>query len=232
MPAEKKKIFIAEDEPEIQDFVRKYLIRENFDVVTFNRGDTALETILKNPPDLIILDIMLPGKDGIEVLKKIRQNLYVPVILLTSKTDEADRIVGLELGADDYVTKPFSPRELVARVKSLFRRIEAIKTQPEREEIINSRNMTLNLKRRSLTINDIVIELTSIEFSILKLLMGKPGRIFTRDEMLSYIWGDDFTGETRTVDVHIKNLRKKIKQAQGTEDAIRAIWGVGYTFED
>lgn len=157
---------------------------------------------------------------------------YVPIILLTSRTDEIDRVVGLEMGADDYITKPFSPRELVARVKSLFRRIEAVKKGADKKGVIKSENLALDTSRRILKTGDTEIDLTSTEFAIIKLFMGRPGKVFTREELISFIWGDDFTGETRTVDVHVKNLRKKIGSAGGNPGWIRSVWGVGYTFED
>ncbi|MCD4785249.1 MAG: response regulator transcription factor [Candidatus Eremiobacteraeota bacterium] len=226
------RILIAEDERKIADFVFRYLKKEGYLVDIKYRGDDALAMILTDPPDLVILDIMLPGMDGLEVLRRMREKIYLPVILLTSKSDETDRVVGLEMGADDYVTKPFSPRELVARVKAIFRRMEALKGVSGSADIIKSHNIKLDLKTRALESGKRSTTLTSIEFSLLKLLMKHPGRVYSRDELLDLIWGEEFIGETRTVDVHIKNLRKKIKGLGGSPDIIRSVWGVGYTFED
>jgi len=226
------RILVVEDEREIADFVTRYLKKAGYTVDVTDRGDDAFALILTNPPDLVILDIMLPGMDGLEVLRRMRERIYLPVILLTSKSDEADRIVGLEVGADDYIVKPFSPRELVARVKALLRRVEALRGTPDSADIIKSRNITLDLEKRVLKVGADIIHMTAIEYSLLKLLMKRPGRVFSRDALLDEIWGEEFTGESRTVDVHVKNLRKKIKSAGGPPDAIRSIWGVGYTFED
>jgi len=226
------RILIAEDERKIADFVFRYLKKEGYRVDIRYRGDDALAVILTDPPDLVILDIMLPGMDGLEVLRRMRKRMYLPVILLTSKSDETDRVVGLEMGADDYVTKPFSPKELVARVKAIFRRVEALKGVPDSADIIKSKGFRLNLKTRVLESGNKTSNLTSTEFSMLKLLMKHPGRIYSRDELLDLIWGEEFIGETRTVDVHIKNLRKKIKESGGSPDIIRSVWGVGYTYED
>lgn len=226
------KILIAEDEREIADFVFRYLKKEGYRVDIKYRGDDALAMILTDPPDLVILDIMLPGMDGLEVLRRMREKIYLPVILLTSKSDETDRVVGLEMGADDYVTKPFSPRELVARVKAIFRRMEALKGMSDSADIIKSHNIKLDLKTRALESGKRSANLTSIEFSLLKLLMKHPGRVYSRDELIDLIWGEEFIGETRTVDVHIKNLRKKIKGLGSSPDIIRSVWGVGYVYED
>ena len=226
------RILIVEDEKEIADFVSKYLKKEGYEVIIKYRGDDAFAQILMDPPDLVVLDVMLPGMDGLEVLRRMRERIYLPTIMLTSKTGETDRVVGLELGADDYITKPFSPRELVARVKALFRRVEALRGTPDPADIIKSRNLILDLGKRELNLGNSTIKLTAIEFSLLKLLMKKPGRVYSRDELLDNIWGEEFVGESRTVDVHVKNLRKKIKKAGGSPDSIRAVWGVGYTFED
>lgn len=226
------RILIVEDEKEIADFVSRYLKKEGYEVIIDYRGDDAFARILMDPPDMVILDIMLPGMDGLEVLRRMRERIYLPTIMLTSKTEVTDRVVGLELGADDYITKPFSPREMVARVKALFRRMEAMKGVSETSETIKSRSLSLDLEKRELVMDRESIKLTAIEFSLMKLLMRKPGRVYSRDELLDLIWGDEFVGESRTVDVHVKNLRKKIKESGGPPDAIRAVWGVGYTFED
>ncbi|MFP4496662.1 MAG: response regulator transcription factor [Vulcanimicrobiota bacterium] len=231
-----KLIYIVEDEKDIADVVFKYLQRDGFNVKVFYRGDLAMEAIRERPPELAILDIMLPGMDGMEILRNIRKDYFFPVIFLTSRKDEVDRILGIELGADDYVTKPFSPRELVAKVKSLFRRIEytqkTIQQEENKKEIIESRYLTLDLAGRNLYYGKETIQLTTTEFSILQLLMEHPGRVYPREQILELIWGDDFIGETRTVDVHVRNLRKKLEELCGTTQYIHSIRGVGYKFEE
>ncbi|MCD4784570.1 MAG: response regulator transcription factor [Candidatus Eremiobacteraeota bacterium] len=231
-----KRIYIVEDEKEISDILVMYLKREEYKVTPFYRGDTALEAILDTPPDMAILDIMLPGIDGIAILKEIRNAPYFPVIFLTSKIGEVDRILGLELGADDYIPKPFSPREVVARVRSLFRRTEISRPgkakNGENQNVIQTRRFTLDLNGRRLISNKKSIRLTATEFAILKLLMGRVGRIYSRTELLDLIWGDEMEGDTRTVDAHIRNLRKKIYEVGGFPNSIQSIRGVGYSFED
>jgi len=227
---------VVEDEKEISDIMVMYLEREGYQVTPFYRGDLALEAILQEPPDLAVLDIMLPGIDGLEILKKIRKESYLPVIFLTSRKDEVDKILGLELGADDYISKPFSPRELAARIKSLLRRVDAYRMsqigKKHTGNLLKSRGFSLDLNGRRIVSKNSSIKLTSTEFSLLQLLMERPERIFPRNEILSHIWGDEFMGETRTVDVHIRNLRKKIKMAGGPMNSIQSVRGVGYTFEN
>lgn len=227
-----KYILIIEDEEEIADFVRRYLEREGYRVEIRRRGDDGLAAVLAEPPDLVVLDIMLPGMDGLEVLRRMRGEAYVPVILLTSKSDETDRVVGLEMGADDYVTKPFSPRELTARVKALFRRVEALRGNLPAGDTLKSRHLVLDINKRNMMISGNNIELTSTEYLILKAIMSRPGRVYSRDELLDMAWGEEFAGESRTVDVHVKNLRKKIKEAGAPPDVIKSVWGVGYKYED
>lgn len=234
-----KRIYLVEDEKEISDVIVMYLEREGYIVTPYYRGDEALDAIEDDPPDLAILDIMLPGVDGLDILRKIRDETNLPVIFLTSRRDEVDRVLGLELGADDYVPKPFSPRELVARVKSLFRRIEDYREQENdsddptgSDSRVSGRRFTLDLDGHRLVTRKSFVKLTSTEFTLLKLLMGRPGKIFTRRELLDRVWGDEFIGETRTVDVHVRNLRRKIQSAGASPDIIQSIRGVGYKFED
>jgi DNA-binding response OmpR family regulator len=229
---ERKLIYIVEDEEEIVDFVTEYLKEEDYEVEAFFRGDTALDAIKKNPPDLVVLDIMLPGINGLKLLKKLREDSYIPVILLTSRLEEVDKILGIEMGADDYITKPFSPRELVARIGSIFRRIGAVRSGLARKDILRFSNLSLDLAKREIMFQNKNIDLTSTEFDILKLMMKAPGKVFSREELLDHIWGNDFAGETRAIDVHIKNLRKKIGEVGGSPDIIRSIRSVGYKLEN
>ena len=226
-----KRIYIIEDEEEIVDFVTEYLRAENYEVEAFYRGDTGLTAVMESPPDLLILDIMLPGINGLEILKTLRNKLYIPVILLTSRIDEVDRILGIEIGADDYITKPFSPRELVVRVKSIFRRIKAVKQEMTQSKRIAMGNLSLDLEHRKIISRNKEIDLTSTEFIVLKIMVKSPGRVYSREELLFIIWGDDFSGETRTIDVHIKNLRKKLAEAGGSANFIQSVRGVGYKYE-
>lgn len=229
---EKKKICIIEDEVEIVDFVTEYLRAEGYEVDAYYRGDTGLKAVLDSPPDLLILDIMLPGINGMNILKKMRENLHLPVILLTSRVDEVDRVLGIEMGADDYITKPFSPRELVVRVKSIFRRINVIKQEMSQNKYMMMGNIKLDLENRKISSRGKEYDLTATEFNILKQLVKNPGRIFSREELLDHIWGDEFSGETRTIDVHIKNLRKKLCDIGGPINFIHSVRGVGYKYED
>lgn len=228
-------IYIVEDEPDVADIVAKYLEKEGYAVKVFYRGDDALEEIKNHPPALAILDIMLPGADGISILKEVRKELFFPVIFLTCKGDEVDRVLGLELGADDYISKPFSPRELVAKVRSLLRRIEYDRTSMKEVQVsarkIESRLFKLDLLKRKLFFGNASTELTSTEFALLELLMKQPGRIFLREDLIKSLWGSQ-ESNTRTIDVHMGNLRKKIKILSGNDCYIRGVRSVGYAFED
>lgn len=204
-------------------------------VKSFRNGKEALEMLINNPPDIALLDIMLPEKDGIEILRELRKVSNLPVIFLTSRKDELDRILGLEMGADDYIPKPFSPREMVARVNSLLRRVESYKPKEENNNspntgnFLKTRRLNLDLDGMRLVTPTDSIKLTSTEFAMLR---RRQGKIYTRTELLEVIWGIEFEGETRTVDVHVRNLRKKLQAAGGSIDSIQSIRGVGYSFED
>jgi two-component system, OmpR family, alkaline phosphatase synthesis response regulator PhoP len=225
----RKKILVVEDEEEILDIMRRYLERDNYAVIATMNGAEALQMLKKETPDLIILDLMLPGMDGLEIIRELRKDSSLPVLIVSARGEETDRVVGLELGADDYVTKPFSPRELMARVKALIRR--STSPSPAQKQIIESGPLTVDLRRRSVVINDTEVILTPLEFAILKVIINSPGRVFSREELLDTIWGQEFVGETRTVDVHIKNLRKKLESSSGGTSFIRAVRGVGYLWE-
>jgi len=230
----RKKVYVVEDEHEINDIIVRYLKNENYDVTSFHRGDTALKAIMESPPDLIVLDIMLPGVDGMQMLVEIRKTMKMPVIFISAKKDEVDRVLGIELGGDDYLTKPFSLRELVARVKSAFRRIEFDVTGQQAYEnaLIRSNNLTLNLESRTLCSKSSSITLTGSEFAILKNLMSRQGRTFTRDELQFCLTEGDRAADTRATDIHIKNLRRKIFELGVPASLIQSIRGVGYKYED
>lgn len=214
-------ILIVDDEPAILTLITHRLEHEGLRVLTAADGPSALERICVDAPDLVVLDLMLPGMSGLEVLRQMRRFSTIPVILLSARNDEVDRVVGLEMGADDYVTKPFSVRELTARVKAVFRRQEIRRTSTE----LNVHGVTVNLQHRSVTVQGQAVLLTTTEFEILTLLMRKPGYVFSREELFRHIWNYEVPGDTRTINVHIKNLREKL---QGGAAVIETVRGIGY----
>ena len=228
-----RKVLVIEDDPAMQELLELYLSREGYEVLAALDGETGLEMAAKENPDLVLLDIMLPGTDGWEVCKRIRQTSYVPVIMVTAKGEEIDRILGLELGADDYVTKPFSPRELVARIRAMFRRIETL-SELQREKAGQNRLSFDGLKiegdLRRVTLHGTELSLTPKEFDLLWFLAENPGRVFTREQLLEQVWGYSYMGDGRTVDTLVKRLRKKLKPG-GKDHLIATVWGVGYKFE-
>ena len=215
------KILIVDDEPTIVNTVRAYLEPEGFTVQTAMDGNAGLSAARTFAPDLIILDVMLPGLDGIQVLRRVRQSSNVYVLMLTAKADETDKVVGLSVGADDYLTKPFSPRELVARVKAVLRRANPA---PKTQRLVVG-DITLDADRREVMVGKNLIELRAKEFDLLAVLMQNPGIVLTRERLLEIAWGFDFPGETRTVDVHVAHLRKKMATAK---TQIETVSGVGY----
>lgn len=225
-----KKILIVEDEPEIAQLVNLYMGKEGFRPSVAKSGVEALNLLKSERPDLVILDLMLPEIDGIEVCKRIRNapdTALLPIIMLTAKAEESDTIVGLELGADDYVTKPFSPKALVARVKALFRRLDR-ETSDQRLSF-SFGPLAMDLARHEVTVNGEEVSLTAKEFGLLQYLLRHPGRVLTRDVLLNTVWGYDYYGTTRTVDVHIRRLKLKIPLLN---DAIISIKSLGYKLSD
>lgn len=214
-------ILVVDDEPAILDLVEHRLSHDGYQVLTVADGDAAWTAIAERLPDLIILDLMLPGTSGLELLRRIRQQHTTPVILLSARNDEVDRVVGLEMGADDYVTKPFSTMELAARIKSIFRRQES---RVAATELVRY-GIALNPDHRWVMVHGQPIHLTATEFDILALLMQNPGRVFSRDAIFRHVWGFDVTNDTRTINVHIKNIRTKLGDAQEILETVR---GVGY----
>jgi len=219
-------VLVVEDEGPVQELVRMYLAREGFRVVSAYDGEEALEQVREHAPDLVILDIMLPKLDGWSVCRALRKDLPVPIIMLSAKGEEYDRVLGLELGADDYITKPFSPRELVARVKAVLRRT---KGDPDAEQVLTCGDLTIDYKARRVLRNGREIALAPKEFDLLWTLAGHPGRVFSRDQLLTQVWGYDYLGDPRTVDTHIKRLREKLRG--GGTNYIKTVWGLGYRFE-
>ncbi len=224
----KRKILVVDDDRKIIDLVRLYLERDGYRVLVAYDGLEALELARRKRPDLIVLDLLLPELDGLDVCRILQAESEVPIIMLTAKTTEEDKLVGLELGADDYVTKPFSPRELVARVRTVLRRVG----QEARQGLTEIRFADLVIDRRSheVRVRGEVVPLTPTEFRLLEVLAGEPGRAFTRLELLDRVFGYDFEGFERTVDVHVKNLRKKIEPDPKQPTYVKTVYGVGYKF--
>lgn len=222
-----RKVLLVDDEPSLQKMLVHALEREGFQVRAVGDGEEALESFRSYEPHLIILDIMLPKLDGTEVCRRIRQQSDVPIVMLTAKDDEIDRVVGLELGADDYVTKPFAVRELVARVRAIMRRSSVPAGQ--RQDELNYDGLRINLPSRKVTVEGEEIDLTYTEFELLSTLASNPGRIFSREVLLTRVWGDEFRDE-RTVDVHIRHLREKIEQDPRNPEFVHTARGVGYVF--
>jgi len=226
-----QKVLVVDDEPQILDVVSKYLTREGFQIVTARDGDAALTAYHANKPDLVVLDLMLPKVDGLEVFRRLRSASAVPVIMLTAKGEETDRIVGLELGADDYITKPFSPRELVARVKAVLRRATIGTMLETGERTLVRGDLRIDPRERSVTVANRRVELTSKEFDLLWFLASHPGQVFTRTQLLDHVWGYEFYGDSSTVTVHIRRLREKIETDPANPRYLSTVWGVGYKFE-
>jgi DNA-binding response OmpR family regulator len=225
-----KKILVVDDEKKITEIVSAYLERDNFSIISVYDGKTALEAVKKHSPDLIILDLMLPEISGWEVCQTLRKDSNIPIIMLTARDETTDKIVGLELGADDYVTKPFDAKELVSRVKAVLRRYEGASTGTTKK--IHAGDLTIDIEKRLITRGEQNIELTPIEFDLLQLLAAHPGRVYSRLQMLDSIQGDAYEGYERTIDSHIKNLRKKIEPEPENPKYIITIYGVGYKMED
>jgi two-component system, OmpR family, alkaline phosphatase synthesis response regulator PhoP len=221
------KILIVEDEQSIRNMVKAYLKPEGFQVFTASDGPSGLQAARAYQPDLIVLDIMLPEMDGIELLTQLRRESDVYVILLTAKTEEIDKVVGLSVGADDYVTKPFSPRELVARIKAALRRIQASgKAQPESQ--LAFRHVRIDNASRQVWVDDHPVELTETEFDLLSTLAEHRGMVLSREQLLEKVWGTNYYGEIRVVDVHLGHIRQKL----GNDSLIKTVRGVGYRFDD
>ncbi len=233
-----EKILIVEDEISLQETLAYNLKKHGFDVLVAGDGQTALELMRKNKPDLILLDIMLPGMDGFEVCRRIRTEFSTPVLMLTARDDEIDRVVGLEVGADDYLTKPFSMRELLARVKAMLRRIHIIREElrsiqqnQDKSTLIEIGNLKIDIARRETRMNDKVVNLKPKEFDLLLYLIRHKNQALTRDHILEFVWGWEYIGDSRTVDVHIRWLREKIESDSSQPTKIITVRGTGYRFE-
>jgi DNA-binding response OmpR family regulator len=224
-----KTILVVDDEPKIATLARDYLEHAGFAVLTAADGPSALATIRQRRPDLVVLDLGLPGLDGLDVTRELRRDSTIPIVMLTARDDELDKLLGLELGADDYLTKPFSPRELVARVRAVLRRADR---PPEAAETIRAGDVVLDLPRMRAEVSGTAVELTPTEFQLLATLAARPGRIFTRAQLLDALHGVAFETYERAIDSHIKNLRRKLEPDPRRPRYVLTVYGVGYRFAD
>lgn len=225
-----QRILIVDDEPQVLEVLKLYLSRDGFRVTTVGDGQSALTAFETHTPDLVVLDLMLPKVDGFQVFKELRGKSAVPIIMLTARGDELDRVLGLELGADDYIVKPFSPREVVARVKNVLRRV----SQPapdSGEQALTYGDLRIDPRTHLVETNQHEVELTSKEFDLLYFLAKHPGQVFTRAQLLDKVWGYEFYGDASTVTVHIRRLREKIEPDPAQPRYLSTVWGVGYKFE-
>jgi two-component system response regulator ResD len=224
------KILVVDDEPNIREVVGLYLRRDGHSVIPAADGEEALRLYRHSEPDLVVLDLMLPKVSGLEVCRRIQADQRVPVVMLTAKGEEEDRIVGLGIGADDYVVKPFSPRELAARVEAVLRRVNEARTGASAEELMIFGDLCIDPNAREVTIRDAPVTLTAREFDLLHHLASHPKRVYTRDQLMETVWGYAFAGDTSTVTVHIRRLREKIEPDPAHPRYLQTVWGVGYRF--
>ena len=226
--SDKPIIMIVDDDPNIAQLINLYLTKDGFDTVIYGRGDEALEAFRQNPPTLMILDIMLPGMDGLTVCREVRKISQIPIIMLTAKDETFDKVLGLELGADDYVTKPFEGKELLARIKAVLRRSAPV---GESQDMLSFPGLTVSLEKYEVYYQGKLVEMPPKELEVLYFLAAHQNRVFTREQLLEQVWGFDFYGDSRTVDVHIKRLREKLPGCEQLGWQIRTVWSVGYKFE-
>ena len=230
MEMTKQKVLIIDDEENVCELVSLYLGKAGYEVICAADGSEGLDKIREQRPDIVILDLMLPGMDGVDVCKEIRKTSSIPLIMLTARVDEVDRVLGLEIGADDYVTKPFSPRELLARVKAVLRRAAYV-PNPDEQQVLKMPGLSVSRISREVIVGEQRVNLTPKEFDLLWYLASNRNRVFTREQLLEQVWAyQEFYGDERTVDQHIKRLRRKI-EVNGSTCRITTIWGVGYKFE-
>ncbi len=222
------KILIADDDKNIVELLRLYIEKEGYSTIIAYDGKQAVESFKNENPDLIVLDVMMPEMDGWQVCKEIRKTSETPIIMLTAKGETFDKVLGLELGADDYMVKPFETKELIARIKAVLRRYDS-KEKVSSDEIVYE-NISVNLANYELKLNGEIIEIPPKELELLHFLASNPNRVFTREQLLEEVWGFDYFGDSRTVDVHIKRLREKIENVEGNW-TLKTVWGVGYKFE-
>lgn len=227
-----KRILLVDDEPLILKGLKYSLEQDGYETDSAMDGEEALSKIFENPYDLVLLDVMLPGVDGIEVCQRVRERSSVPIIMLTAKGEDMDKILGLEYGADDYMTKPFNILEVKARIKSILRRSAPAMEAAEEKRIIRVRDLEVNCQSRTVTLGGQLVRLTAKEFDLLQLLITHRGKIYSREKLLETVWKYDYLGDMRTVDVHIRRLREKIERDDAGPEFILTKWGVGYYFTD
>ena len=232
MPAASARILLVDDEQAIQTLLAYPLRRDGYEVVPAHDGREALDRFAEGRFDLVVLDVMLPRLDGIEVCRRLRSRSQVPIIMLTARDDEVDKVLGLEMGADDYITKPFSVREFRSRVRAALRRAEMLGARPRGEEPIDLAGLRIDFERRAVTVRRNRVELTYVEFEVLAALARAPGKVFTREVLLEQVWGDSAYRDPRTIDVHIRHLREKIERDPGSPEYLFTVRGVGYRFRD
>ena len=225
-----KKILLVDDEPLILKGLKYSLEQDGYVTESAMDGEEALTKFFDGHYDLILLDVMLPGVDGIEVCQRVRERSNVPIIMLTAKGEDMDKILGLEYGADDYMTKPFNILEVKARIKSIFRRSQPVMETVEEKRVVRVHDLEVNCQSRTVTLAGQPVRLTAKEFELLELLMKNPGKVYGREELLKLVWGNDYPGDVRTVDVHIRRLREKIETVPSEPVYVRTKWGVGYYF--
>jgi len=226
----KTKILLVDDDPNIRQLVNLYLEKEGFEVSMADRGDAALKAFRQSPPDLMLLDLMLPGMDGWEVCREVRKTSNLPIIMLTAKDETFDKVLGLELGADDYIVKPFDMKELVARIKAVLRRYQQPEPSAE-NKALTFQGLTVNIAQYTVSFMGREIEMPPKELELLHFLASHPNQVFTREQLLEQVWGYDYFGDSRTVDVHVKRLREKLEGGEALGWQIKTVWGVGYKFE-
>ncbi|MCC8160168.1 MAG: response regulator transcription factor [Oscillospiraceae bacterium] len=222
------KVLIADDDAHIAELIKVYFEKDGFTTVTANNGKKAVELFKSEAPAIVILDVMMPEMDGWQACREIRRVSNIPIIMLTAKGETFDKVLGFELGADDYMVKPFEPKELIARVKAVLRRSDAKETSAEKEIVFP--NLTINLSNYELKINGNIVDVPPKELELLYYLASNPNRVFTREQLLEEVWGFDYFGDSRTVDVHIKRLREKLEGVEANWQ-LKTVWGVGYKFE-
>lgn len=223
-----QQIMIVDDDKNIVQLIRLYLEKEGFSVLSFDRGDKALEAFKRNPPALMLLDIMLPGMDGWQVCRAVRQISSIPIIMLSAKNETFDKVLGLELGADDYITKPFDSKELTARIKAVLRRGAATMNE---DETLSFPGLTISMEKYAVTYQGKPLEMPPKELELLYFLASHQNHVFTREQLLEKVWGFDYFGDSRTVDVHVKRIREKLQGSEALGWQIKTVWSVGYKFE-
>ena len=226
----KTRILLVDDDPNIRQLVNLYLEKEGFEVEMADAGDAALKQFRASPPNLMLLDVMLPGMDGWQVLRETRKSSNVPIIMLTAKDETFDKVLGLELGADDYIAKPFDMKELVARIKAVVRRYQT-PDSADANKALSFPGLTVNISQYTVNYMGKELEMPPKELELLNFLASHPNQVFTREQLLEQVWGYDYFGDSRTVDVHVKRLREKLTDGEKLGWQIKTVWGVGYKFE-